>query len=56
MTELRGLGYLKVQTTDVARWRELTVDALGFAEGTGPVPGGLYLRMDERSARVIVPR
>jgi 3,4-dihydroxy-9,10-secoandrosta-1,3,5(10)-triene-9,17-dione 4,5-dioxygenase len=54
MTELRGLGYLKVQTTDVARWRELTVDALGFAEGTGPVPGGLYLRMDERSARVVV--
>lgn len=54
MTELRGLGYLKVQTTDVARWRELTVDALGFAEGTGPDPEGLYLRMDERSARVIV--
>jgi 3,4-dihydroxy-9,10-secoandrosta-1,3,5(10)-triene-9,17-dione 4,5-dioxygenase len=54
MTELRGLGYLRVQTTDVARWRELTVDALGFAEGTGPVPGGLYLRMDERFARVIV--
>jgi 3,4-dihydroxy-9,10-secoandrosta-1,3,5(10)-triene-9,17-dione 4,5-dioxygenase len=54
MTGLRGLGYVRVQTTDVARWRELTVDALGFAEGTGPVPGGLYLRMDERSARVIV--
>jgi 3,4-dihydroxy-9,10-secoandrosta-1,3,5(10)-triene-9,17-dione 4,5-dioxygenase len=54
MTGLRGLGYLRVQTTDLARWRELTVEALGFAEGTGPVPGGLYLRMDERSARVIV--
>jgi 3,4-dihydroxy-9,10-secoandrosta-1,3,5(10)-triene-9,17-dione 4,5-dioxygenase len=54
MTELRALGYLRVQTTDVPRWRELTVDALGFAEGTGPVPGGLYLRMDERFARVIV--
>src|SRR3954466_10113155 len=67
-TELRGLGYpraqtpthprgpgcLRVQTTGIARWRELTVGALGFAEGTGPVPGGLYLRMDERSARVIV--
>src|SRR3569833_914319 len=54
MTELRGLGYLRVSTTDVARWRELTVGALGFAEGAGPEPGGLYLRMDERSARVIV--
>jgi 3,4-dihydroxy-9,10-secoandrosta-1,3,5(10)-triene-9,17-dione 4,5-dioxygenase len=54
MSELRGLGYLRVQTADLGRWRELTVGALGFAEGTGPVPGGLYLRMDERSARVIV--
>lgn len=54
MTELRALGYLKVQTTDVARWRELTVGALGFAEGSGPHPDGLYLRMDERAARLIV--
>ncbi|NKY51316.1 VOC family protein [Nocardia vermiculata] len=54
MTELRGLGYLKVQATDIERWRELTVGALGFAEGSGPDPDGLYLRMDERSARVIV--
>lgn len=54
MTQLRGLGYLKVQTTDLARWRELAVDALGFAEGSGPDPHGLYLRMDERTARLIV--
>jgi 3,4-dihydroxy-9,10-secoandrosta-1,3,5(10)-triene-9,17-dione 4,5-dioxygenase len=54
MTELRGLGYLRVRTADIARWRELAVEALGFAEGTGPVAGGLYLRMDERSARLIV--
>ncbi|MGH3099060.1 MAG: VOC family protein, partial [Streptosporangiales bacterium] len=54
MTEIRGLGYLHVQTRDVARWRELTVDALGFAEGSGPHSGGLYLRMDERRARLAV--
>lgn len=54
MTHLRGLGYLRVQATDLARWRELTIDALGFAEGTGPDPDGLYLRMDERQARLIV--
>lgn len=54
MTELRGLGYLKVQATDLARWRELTINALGFAEGSGPDPDGLYLRMDERHARLIV--
>ncbi|MER6632195.1 VOC family protein [Streptomyces sp. NPDC000987] len=54
MTHIRGLGYLRVRTRDVARWRELTVDALGFAEGSGPDPDGLYLRMDERRARLAV--
>lgn len=54
MTDIRGLGYLRVQTTDVPRWRELTVEALALAETTGPVEGGLYLRMDERSARIVV--
>ncbi|MEV8637494.1 VOC family protein [Streptosporangium sp. NPDC051023] len=54
MTQIRGLGYLRVQTRDVARWRELVIDALGFAEGSGPDPEGLYLRMDERRARLVV--
>ncbi|NEC11236.1 2,3-dihydroxybiphenyl 1,2-dioxygenase [Streptomyces sp. SID8014] len=54
MTQIRGLGYLRVQTRDIDRWRELAVDALGFAEGTGPDPDGLYLRMDERRARLVV--
>ena len=54
MTDIRGLGYLRVQSCDVPRWRELTVDALGLAETTGPVDGGLYLRMDERAARLVV--
>ncbi|MGH3440114.1 MAG: VOC family protein [Sciscionella sp.] len=54
MTEIRGLGYLHVQTRDVARWRELTVEALGFAVGSGPREDGLYLRMDERRARLAV--
>ncbi|WP_449060625.1 VOC family protein [Planomonospora algeriensis] len=54
MTQIRGLGYLKVQTRDVGRWRELAIDALGFAEGGGPDPDGLYLRMDERRSRLIV--
>ena len=54
MTDIRGLGYMRVQTTDVPRWRELTVEALGLAEGAGPVADGLYLRMDERAARLIV--
>ncbi|MEV7005141.1 VOC family protein [Streptosporangium sp. NPDC051022] len=54
MTHLRGLGYLIVQARDLPRWRELTLDGLGFAEGSGPHPEGLYLRMDERPARLAV--
>ncbi|WP_406634543.1 VOC family protein [Amycolatopsis sp. WGS_07] len=54
MTEIRGLGYLRVQSRDLQRWRELTVEALGFAETSGLVADGLYLRMDEREARLIV--
>ncbi|WAP51319.1 VOC family protein [Arthrobacter sp. ATA002] len=54
MTHIRGLGYLKVQTQHIDRWRELTVEGLGFAEAVGPDPDGLYLRMDEREARLIV--
>lgn len=54
MTQIRGLGYLRVQTRDIDRWRELTVDALGFVPGKGPRPDGLYLRMDERRERLTV--
>lgn len=54
MTQIKGLGYLRVQTRDVPRWRELTREVLGFAEGSGPDPDGLYLRMDERRARLSV--
>ncbi|THA31621.1 2,3-dihydroxybiphenyl 1,2-dioxygenase [Streptomyces sp. A1277] len=54
MTQIRGLGYLRVQTRDLSRWRELAVDALGFAVGSGPDPDGLYLRMDERRSRLVV--
>ncbi len=54
MTELRGLGYLRIQTQDVPRWRELLVDGLGMAEGSGPEPDGFYARVDERRARIVV--
>ncbi|WLQ32568.1 VOC family protein [Streptomyces castrisilvae] len=54
MTQIRGLGYLRVRTRDIDRWRELAVDALGFAVGSGPDPDGLYLRMDERRSRLVV--
>ncbi|HEY9564033.1 MAG TPA: VOC family protein [Nocardioides sp.] len=54
MTDIRALGYLKVQSQDIPRWRELTVDCLAMQETTGSDPDGLYLRMDERAARLVV--
>ncbi|NDZ95956.1 biphenyl-2,3-diol 1,2-dioxygenase [Streptomyces sp. SID6673] len=54
MTEIKGLGYLKIQTNDIDRWRTFAFDVLGFAQGTGPDENALYLRMDERAARIVV--
>ncbi|MFW0786946.1 biphenyl-2,3-diol 1,2-dioxygenase [Gordonia sp. CPCC 206044] len=54
MTEIKGLGYLKIQTNDMDRWRTFAFDVLGFAQGSGPDEDALYLRMDERAARIVV--
>jgi 2,3-dihydroxybiphenyl 1,2-dioxygenase len=54
MADLKSLAYVKVATTDIDRWRHFAFDVLGFATGTGADPDALYLRMDERAARIIV--
>jgi 3,4-dihydroxy-9,10-secoandrosta-1,3,5(10)-triene-9,17-dione 4,5-dioxygenase len=54
MSDLKSLGYIKVQATDMPRWRQFAFDVLGFAKGSGPDENALYLRMDERAARIIV--
>ncbi len=54
MTDIKGLGYVKIQTADMDRWRTFAFDVLGFAEGSGPDENALYLRMDERAARITV--
>jgi 2,3-dihydroxybiphenyl 1,2-dioxygenase len=54
VTDLKSLGYVKVQTADIERWRQFAFDVLGFAPSSGPDPDALYLRMDERPARIIV--
>ena len=51
---VHSLGYLVVETTDLDRWRELAVDVLGLAVGKGPDQAALYLRVDERPARLVV--
>ncbi len=54
MSDLKSLGYVKVQASDIERWRHFAFKVLGFAEGSGPDDEALYLRMDERAARIIV--
>jgi 3,4-dihydroxy-9,10-secoandrosta-1,3,5(10)-triene-9,17-dione 4,5-dioxygenase len=54
VSDLKSLGYITVSTNDIDRWRQFAFGVLGFAEGKGPDPSALYLRMDERAARLIV--
>ena len=54
MSDIKSLGYVKIQTNDIDRWRTFAFDVLGFAKGTGPDASALYLRMDERAARIVV--
>ncbi len=51
---LHGLGYLTIQTAQLDRWRELAVDVLGMLPGDGPDPDALYLRVDDRHARLVL--
>jgi 3,4-dihydroxy-9,10-secoandrosta-1,3,5(10)-triene-9,17-dione 4,5-dioxygenase len=54
MTAIQSLGYLRIESADVAAWREFGVRVLGMMEGRGPEPGAVYLRMDEFPARLVI--
>ena len=54
MTRNLSLGYLRIESTDVAAWREFGARVLGMVEGRGPDPDALYLRMDEFPARLVI--
>ena len=51
---IRSLGYLRIEATDMDKWREYGLKVLGMVEGQGPDPEALYLRMDEFPARLII--
>jgi 3,4-dihydroxy-9,10-secoandrosta-1,3,5(10)-triene-9,17-dione 4,5-dioxygenase len=51
---IRSLGYLRIESADVAAWREFGVRCLGLVEGRGPEEGALYLRMDDFPARLVI--
>ena len=54
MTGIASLGYLRIESADVAAWREFGVRVLGMVEGRGPNAGALYLRMDDFPARLVI--
>ena len=45
MSDLKSLGYITISTNDIERWRQFAFGVLGFAEGKGPDPSAIYLRM-----------
>lgn len=51
---ISSLGYLRVEATDVAAWREFGLRVLGMVEGRGTREDALYLRMDEFPARLVI--
>ena len=54
MSLIKGLGYVTIAASDLPQWRHFAFAVLGFAEGSGPDPDALYLRMDERAARIVI--
>ncbi len=51
---IRSLGYLRIEATDMAAWREYGLKVLGMVEGKGVDPESLYLRMDDFPARLVI--
>lgn len=51
---IRSLGYLRIEATDMAAWREYGLKVLGMVEGSGTNSDALYLRMDDFPARLVV--
>lgn len=51
---IKALGYMRIEATDVAAWREFALKVLGMVEGDGAVPDALYLRMDDFAARLVI--
>ena len=51
---IRSLGYLRIESADIAAWREFGVRILGMVEGRGPEEGAVYLRMDDFPARLVI--
>jgi 3,4-dihydroxy-9,10-secoandrosta-1,3,5(10)-triene-9,17-dione 4,5-dioxygenase len=50
---ISSLGYLRIQSADLDKWREFGTKVLGMPEGRGPSEA-VYLRMDDFPARLVI--
>lgn len=48
------MAYMRIEATDMDAWRTYGLKILGMVEGSGVVPGALYLRMDDFPARLVI--
>ncbi|CAG2158005.1 Iron-dependent extradiol dioxygenase [Cupriavidus yeoncheonensis] len=53
MLDIRALGYIVVESTDLGQWRQYAEQVLGMTCSGAP-GGGLYVKMDERDYRYLV--
>ncbi len=53
MLDIRALGYIVVESTDLGRWRHYAEQVLGMACSGAP-GGALYVKMDERDYRYLI--
>ncbi|MFC9296140.1 VOC family protein [Streptomyces sp. NPDC057011] len=49
--DIRALGYLRIETADLAAWRTYVLDVLGMTEARGSTDGCLGVRIDDRVHR-----
>lgn len=49
--DIRALGYLRIETADLAAWRTYVLDVLGMAEARGTTDTLLNVRIDDRTHR-----
>ncbi|MEU6352735.1 VOC family protein [Streptomyces sp. NPDC047072] len=51
---VRSLGYLRLESTDLEKWKRFGGEFLGLMPVEGPTPDALHYRMDSYPARIVV--
>ena len=52
--DIRALGYLRLETTDLDAWRRYALDVLGMVQAADTTDDTLLLRVDDRAYRIAI--